>query len=243
MPIKSTQQSIGNIDLPHTGDQVTLFSILIADNHPIFRFGLKLLLSQVPKYKVIAETGIGREAVDLAKKNAPDLILLDMKVLKMDGIFVAKEILLDNPNAKIIALSDFSSDEEVVNAVNVGVKGILYKSQNDKQILEALEHVITGEEYFCKGAIEILINRCAKANQNYLKAATNTPIFSKRELEIIRLICEEKTAKEIGATIFISDKTVDFHRKNIIQKMDVRNIVGLVVHAIKNQIVNVYELG
>lgn len=217
-----------------------MINILVVDHHPIFRLGLKHLLSQVPEYNILAEAGNGAEAVDLAKKLSPDLVILDLQLSKLDGIKVTRQILAHSDHVKIIALSNFTMEDQVIDMINAGVKGLLFKSDDNHQILNAVEQVLKNEEYFCKGAVEILVNRFARGNPE-VRTLIHTSVFSKRELDIIKLICKEKTAKEIGAILFISEKTVDFHRKKIIEKMEVKNMIGLVIYAIKNKIVNIYD--
>ena len=163
-----------------------MINILVVDHHPIFRLGLKHLLSQVSEYNVVAEAGNGADAVDLAKKLSPDLIILDMQLSKLDGIKATRQIVGHNIHAKIIALSNFTMEDQVIDMINAGVKGLLFKSDDNDQILTAVQQVLKNEEYFCKGAVEILVNRFARGNPE-VRTLINTSVFSKRELDIINL--------------------------------------------------------
>lgn len=218
-----------------------MIGILIADDHPIFRLGLKEYLHQKPEYRVIGEAGTGEDAVELAKTLKPDIVIMDTDLPRTNGVDATNQILRYNSAIKVIALSHFDSDDEVMEMLKAGSKGLIFKSGDMEEVLQALEKVTRNEEFYSKEAVEVIINRFAKGNPD-VKTFLKIPGFSDRELDIIRLICMQKTAKEIGHMLFISEKTVDFHRQKIIEKMSVKNIIGLVVYSIKNGLVNIDEL-
>lgn len=218
-----------------------MIGILIVDDHPIFRLGLREFLHQRPEYKVIGEAGTGDEAIELARTLKPDIIIMDTDLPRTNGIDATNQILRYNPAIKVIALSHFDRDEEVMEMLKAGSKGLIFKTGDMDEVIHALEKVRNNEEFYSKEAVEVIINRFAKGNPD-VKTFLKIPGFSDREMDIIRLVCMQKTAREIGLVLFISEKTVDFHRQKIIEKMNVKNIIGLVVYSIKNGLVNIDEL-
>lgn len=214
--------------------------ILIADNEPIFRIGLKEFL-QKSNYKVLAEASSGEEAISMTEELKPATVIIDAHLPKTNGIDATVRILRQNPTVRVIALSRFETDQEVMDMLRAGAKGLLFKTGEADELLQALHKVAENEEYYSKDAVRIIINRFARGNSE-VRDLLRLPGFSERETDIIRLICMQKTAKEIGQELFISEKTVDFHRQKIIEKMDVRNIIGLVLYAIKNGLVNIADL-
>jgi len=215
--------------------------ILIVDDEPIFRLGLREFLHQKQLHKVIGEAGTGEEAITLAERLRPDVVIIDSCLSGTNGIEATVRILKHNPDIKVIALSRFETEQEIMDMLRAGSKGLIFKLGSASEILTALEKVMDDEEFYSKEAVQIIINRFAKGNPE-VKNLLRLPGFSERETDIIRLICMQKTAKEIGQELFISEKTVDFHRQKIIEKMNVRNIIGLVLYAIKNNLINISEL-
>ena len=218
-----------------------MIEILIVDDHPIFRLGLKEFLSHKQHYKVVGEAGTGDEAIELAKNLNPNIIIMDTDLPKTNGIDATTQILKQNSAVKVIALSHFDNDSEVMEMLKAGSKGLIFKSGDMDEVIHAIEKVSGNEEFYSKEAVEVIINRFAKGNPE-VKTLLKIPGFSDREMDIIKLVCLQKTAKEIGNLLFISEKTVDFHRQKIIEKMSVKNIIGLVLYAIKNGLVNINDL-
>ncbi len=218
-----------------------MIEILIVDDHPIFRLGLKEFLSHKQHYKVVGEAGTGDEAIELAKNLNPHIIIMDTDLPKTNGIDATTQILKHNSTIKVIALSHFDNDSEVMEMLKAGSKGLIFKSGDMEEVILAIEKVSANEEFYSKEAVEVIINRFAKGNPE-VKTLLKIPGFSDREMDIIKLVCLQKTAKEIGNLLFISEKTVDFHRQKIIEKMSVKNIIGLVLYAIKNGLVNINDL-
>lgn len=215
--------------------------ILIADDHPIFRLGLREFLSQKQTYKVVGEAGTGEAAIELAGSLNPHIIIMDTDLPKTNGIDATVQILKHNPAIRVIALSHFDNDNEVMEMLKAGSKGLIFKSGDMDEVLQAIDKVSANEEFYSKEAVEVIINRFARGNPE-VKTLLKIPGFSDREMDIIKLVCLQKTAKEIGSMLFISEKTVDFHRQKIIEKMAVKNIIGLVLYAIKHGLVNINDL-
>lgn len=211
--------------------------LVIADDHEIFRDGFKLMLSKFPEIILVGEAGNGRELLELIEKENPDVILTDIKMPVMDGIEAAKKIVELYPDKGIIGLSMYDDDELIIEMLEAGAKGYLIKNAGKDQIIEAIKTVYNDEPYYCRTTSSKLTQMIAKSRFNPYKK-TEKAEFSEREKEIIACICDEMTNKEIGDKLFISVRTVEGHRLKILEKMNVKNTVGLVVYAIKNGIVN-----
>ena len=210
--------------------------LVIADDHEIFRDGFKLMLSKFPEIMLVGEAGNGRELLELIEKENPDVILTDIKMPVMDGIEATKKIAELYPDKGIIGLSMYDDDELIIEMLEAGAKGYLIKNAGKDQIIEAIKTVYNDEPYYCKTTSHKLTQMIAKSRFNPYKKSEKAE-FSEREKEIIAGICDEMTNKEIGDKLFISVRTVEGHRLKILEKMNVKNTVGLVVYAIKNGIV------
>jgi DNA-binding NarL/FixJ family response regulator len=210
--------------------------LIIADDHEIFRDGFKLMLSKFPEIKLVGEAANGRELLELIEKENPDVILTDIKMPVMDGIEATKKIVELYPDKGIIGLSMYDDDELIIEMLEAGAKGYLIKNAGKEQIIEAIKTVYKDEPYYCRTTSNKLTQMIAKSRFNPYKKTTKAE-FSEREKEIIACICDEMTNKEIGDKLFISVRTVEGHRLKILEKMNVKNTVGLVVYAIKNGIV------
>lgn len=213
--------------------------IVIADDHEIFRDGLKLMLSKYPEIIILGEAENGRELVQLVTQLNPDVILTDIKMPLVDGIEATKKITASHPHIGIIGLSMFDEDELIIDMLEAGAKGYLLKNSDKHEIIEAIRTVYMHQPYYCRNTSHKLMQMIATSRFNpYNKKEKTT--FSEREIEIIALICQECTNKQIGEKLFLSSRTVEGHRLKILEKMDVKNTVGLVVYAIKN---NIYITG
>ena len=210
--------------------------LVIADDHEIFRDGFKLMLSKFPEIKLVGEAANGRELLELIEKENPDVILTDIKMPVMDGIEATKKIAALYPDKGVIGLSMYDDDELIIEMLEAGAKGYLIKNAGKDQIIEAIKTVYNDEPYYCRTTSNKLTQMIAKSRFNPYKK-TEKAEFSEREKEIIACICDEMTNKEIGDKLFISVRTVEGHRLKILEKMNVKNTVGLVVYAIKNGIV------
>lgn len=210
--------------------------LIIADDHEIFRDGFKLMLSKFPEIKLVGEAANGRELLELIEKENPNVILTDIKMPVMDGIEATKKIAALYPDKGVIGLSMYDDDELIIEMLEAGAKGYLIKNAGKDQIIEAIKTVYNDEPYYCRTTSNKLTQMIAKSRFNPYKK-TEKAEFSEREKEIIACICDEMTNKEIGDKLFISVRTVEGHRLKILEKMNVKNTVGLVVYAIKNGIV------
>jgi DNA-binding NarL/FixJ family response regulator len=214
-----------------------VIKLLIADDHEIFRDGFKLMLSKFTDIQLVGEAADGKELVELTKKLKPNVIITDIKMPVMDGVEATKIIATKYPNIGIIGLSMFDEDDLIIDMLEAGAKGFLLKNAGKLEITEAVRTVFNREPYYCKSISHKLAGLIARSQFNPYQR-TEKVDFSDREKEIIDLICKELSAKEIADKLFISFRTVEWHRLNILEKMHVKNTVGLVVYAIKNGLSN-----
>ncbi|MEG2756518.1 MAG: response regulator transcription factor [Mucinivorans sp.] len=206
----------------------------MVDDHQLFRSGLRLLLSQ--RHKIVGEAATGVEMLDfLAQNPLPDVILLDIAMPEMDGIEAAERALALYPGLPIITLSMFGDEEYYFKMVSLGVRGFLLKNSEITEVMDAISAVMEGSSYFSQ---ELLTNLVSSLHSSSMTAEPEA-VLSERELEIVLLVCKGLTATEIGDKLFISKRTVDKHRANILEKTGCKNTANLVVYAIKNSLVQI----
>lgn len=217
-------------------------SILLVDDHALFRGGLRLLLDAHPRFCVYDEASTGVEMLDVlrrayARGEMPAVVLLDISMPEMNGIEAAERALEIYNDLKIITLSMYGEEDYYFRMVTLGVKGFLLKNSDVSEVYAALESVIDGGSYFSQ---ELLFNLVSNLRSNPTgEDETEQPaiVLSQRELEILLLICKGLTNFEIADKLFISKRTVDKHRANILEKTACKNTANLVVFAIKNGLV------
>jgi two-component system, NarL family, response regulator NreC len=215
--------------------------LIIADDHEIFRDGLALMLSRQKDITLLAQAGNGKELAELTEQHNPDVIITDIKMPVMDGIQASKLILKKQPDVKIIALSMFDEETLIVDMLEAGAKGYLLKNADKQEILDAIETVYEDKTYYCHHTSAKLTNMIVKSSFNPYKK--KEPVsFNERELEIIKLICQQNSSKEISDKLFLSSRTVEGYRTKILEKMNARNTVGVVVYALKHNLIERSEV-
>ena len=210
--------------------------LVIADDHEIFRDGLALMLSKQEAITLVGQAGDGKELIQLVADNQPDLVLTDIKMPRLDGIAAAKYLLQQHPHLKIIALSMFEEENLIVEMLEAGAKGYLLKNADKKEILEAILTVHAGNIFYCKHTSARLASLIVRSKFDPQKKDPSL-LFTDREREVIRLICRQYTAQEIGVQLFLSKRTVEGYRTRILEKMDVKNTAGVVVFALKHSMI------
>lgn len=215
--------------------------LVIADDHEIFRDGLALMLSRQPDITLVGQANNGRELLELLTSVEADVVMTDLKMPLMDGITATRALLQRNPDIKIIALSMFDEEELIVEMLEAGAKGYLLKNADKQEIIEAINSVYEDHIFYCRQTSAKLASMIVKSRFNPSRE-NNAIIFTDREKEIIRLICQQFTAQEIGDKIFLSKRTVEGHRTRILEKMNVKNTAGVVVFALKNNLISEAEL-
>jgi DNA-binding NarL/FixJ family response regulator len=212
----------------------TPIKIIIADDHPVCLSGFKKMLD-LPGFELIGEATNGKELIDLARNLKPDIIITDIKMPHMDGIEATKQIIKELPSIGIIAMSMIDEYNLIMDMVDAGAKGYLLKSAKAEEIIAAVDAVIKGETYYCKETTSHMVEMLARSDYKAIQENAKSQ-FSERELEIIKLIREEYSNKEIANKLKIKKRTVEWHREQILQKLNSKNTAGIVAFAIKNNI-------
>jgi DNA-binding NarL/FixJ family response regulator len=207
--------------------------LIIADDHQLFREGIRQALQSEENIILCGEAADGRELVDKAISLNPDVILTDIKMPLMDGIEATRQILSHYPETHILGLSMFDDEANIVDMLEAGARGYLIKNADKNEIIDAVNTVFHGSPYYCKHTSFALAKMISGSRFNPHKKREKID-FTEREIEIIGLICQQLTNKEIGDQLFISTRTVEGHRMKIQEKMQVKNSIGIVIYAIKN---------
>ncbi len=206
--------------------------ILLADDHAIVRQGLRLLL-QREGFEVVGEAVNGQEAVRLATESCPDVAVLDYGMPLLNGVGAAREIQQACPLAKVILLTMHADDRYVLEAVRLGVKGYVVKTQASTDLVRAIQEVLRGMMYLSPRVSRTLV-------QAYLAKSELPPDpLTPREREVLQLVAEGKTTREVAGALGISVKTAESHRTHILRKLDTPNIAGIVRYAIRQGLVKV----
>ncbi len=210
--------------------------VIITDDHKMFREGIKNILNDRDDIEVIAEVGSGEELMEKISKNTAHVILMDIHMPGINGIETTKIIKKKYPNIAILPLSTSDDDSYIIQMVNAGAKGYVLKSTGIEELVTAIKTLAKGDSYFCKEASNTILAQLNKPkNEKSHKTKNDTPL-SDREIEVLKLIAEGLTNKEIGERLFISVRTVDTHRRNLHQKLNIKNTAGLMNYAIKNKL-------
>jgi DNA-binding NarL/FixJ family response regulator len=220
---------------------MNLIKVALADDEVLFRKGLRLLINDFDAIEVMMEASNGLELINQLNVATPkpDVILLDLKMPEMDGIETTKFIHQRYPNIKIIILSTHFKEVFVLHMIELGSASYLPKKTEPHEFERAIRDVMNKGFYYTQEVMAIIRNDMMSQNKIKAKVAFNQHISS-RELEILELICNQFTTAEIAAKLFISPRTVDGHRNNLLVKLDCKNTAGLVVYALQNEIVKIY---
>lgn len=213
--------------------------IHLADDHQVLIDGLTNLLQTVNNFEVVGNSLDGTTVYQDVSQNNADILVLDISMPKKDGIEVLKELSEKKFPCKVIILSSYDDLKIIKEVMKLGAKGYLTKKCAGENIIEAIEAVYQGQEYFCDAVREKIFNSFTNNNPKLNKPVyVENPILSAREIEIITLISLEYSGKEISEQLFISLNTVETHRKNIMKKLQTKNTIGLVKYALKNNLIN-----
>jgi DNA-binding NarL/FixJ family response regulator len=212
---------------------------MIADDHDIYRDGLRTLLDQCGDFSVTAEAATGKQLITQCERNIPDVVLTDIMMPVMDGIAATKWLADNLPVVRVIALSMFNQDHLILDMLSAGASGYLIKNAHKSEIVEAIHSVYRNKPYYCTSTSHKLARLIGSSKIG--PRANQTVTFSEREMDMIRMICEEKTTKEIGDRLNISARTAEEYRKRIRDKMDVKGTAGMVIYAIRNDLYRIDE--
>jgi DNA-binding NarL/FixJ family response regulator len=208
--------------------------VIIVDDHNLFRNGLKILLNN-ENIEVIGEASNGNEFLEIIKTKRPDIVLMDIEMPIMNGIEASQTALEKYPELKIIALSMFDEEEYYYKMIDAGVKGFILKNSDITEVIKAIETVYKGETFFPQNILYQVIKNIKSSIENDT-VETN---LSRRETEILKQICLGYSNTEIAQNLFISKRTVEKHRANLLIKTGSKNTANLIIYAIKHKLVEI----
>ncbi len=204
------------------------FQVLLVDDHKIMRDGIKAILRHSDEFEVMAESESGTEAVQICRKKAPDIILMDIGLPGLNGIETTTEILRHCPGVKIIILSMYDDENSVVSAIRSGARAfVLKKASDNNDLLDALRTVAKGGSYLSPQVSDRLLQRIQKGDLNAPPTPSPLESLSPREMQVLRLVAEGKTSKEIAVMLDLGLQTVRSYRKTMMKKLGVNNVAGL----------------
>jgi len=214
-----------------------MIHVLIAEDHLMVRAGIRALLEKAGDIHVDGEASNGQEAVEMAEKHNPDVLIMDIMMPRLNGIQAAENIRKLKLATRILLLSMYSDEALIYQALQSGVKGYVLKSSVSDELLWAVRAVASGKTYLSSQVSEIMVENAVNPHAHGLD---HDPLanISPREKEILQLIAEEHTSVEIAKILFISEKTVEKHRASLMEKLNVRNLAGLVRFAVKHRLVD-----
>lgn len=212
--------------------------ILVADDHDIIRRGLRALLSSRAGWVVCAEAATGREAVSLAEQHKPDIVVMDISMPDLNGLEAARKIRKQLPKTEVVILSLHYSDQLVREIVDAGARAYIMKSDADRDLLIAIEALSNHRSFFTSRAAEMLIDGfCRQSSPVAEPRILMRNRLTSREREIVQLLAEGRSSKEVAVTLGISVKTAETHRANIMRKLELHSVSELVRYAVRNQII------
>lgn len=211
-------------------------SILIADDHAVVRRGLRALLETQPLWRIVGEASNGREAVEKAAALNPQVVILDIGMPKLNGLDAAALIFKANPKARILMLTMHAAEDLIQQTLQAGASGYVLKSDAERDLISAIDALLHNKMFFTAAASAVVLEHLREGHKK------NRPIAEKerlslREREVVQLLAEGKSNKEIGASLHISKRTVDHHRARIMDKLHVQSVGELVLYAVRNKIV------
>jgi DNA-binding NarL/FixJ family response regulator len=210
---------------------------MIADDHPLVRSGLRLLLEREGEFQVIAEAADGYEAIDLAALHKPDVILLDVGMPRLNGPDAALSISQKLPSARIVMVSMHSDEAYVLRALKAGARGYLLKASPEADVLAAVRAVAAGNAYFSPSITKLLVEEyVVEARRRGVEDSYD--LLSVREKEILQLLASGKSNRDIADLLHISISTVETHRNNVFQKLHLHNLAELILYAVRKGLIS-----
>lgn len=197
--------------------------VIIADDHPLVRSGIRSLLRTIPEVHVSAEAGNGVELLELLESIRPDVVITDISMPGMDGLAALAEIRARHPSVKVIVLSMHDSADMVKRSVAAGASAYLRKDASDFELASALHSVVTNGSYISAAVARLLIEPAEPAVED---------VLTQRQIEVLKMLAQGKSSKEIGFTLGLSSKTVDVHRMRIMERLGLRDVASLAVYAV-----------
>jgi|WetSurMetagenome_2_1015567.scaffolds.fasta_scaffold537843_2 DNA-binding NarL/FixJ family response regulator len=215
--------------------EAKVYSIMIVDDHKIFRQGLRYVLERIPGINIIAEASNGKEFLNQLNIYSPDIVLMDISMQLMNGIEATEKAIALHPDLKIIALSMFGDEYYYQQMITAGARGFIIKTSDQKELLQAIQSVAEGDNYFSQELLRQIIYNL-NPNMQGLNHGKKQEI-SQRELEVLEQVCHGLSNEEIADKLNISRRTVEGHKRKLLMKTDSKNTSKLIINAIKNKLV------
>jgi DNA-binding NarL/FixJ family response regulator len=217
---------------------VAAFRILVADDHEVVRKGLIAILKQTPEWHVCGEACNGREAIEQAKQLIPDVIVMDFSMPGLNGLEATDQIVKANPAIRVLVLTLHDSEELIRDVLNAGARGFLLKSDSGLELVAAVDALLKGKTYFTSKVADLVL-------EGYLRGGTafapNRNPLTPREREVVQLLAEGSSTKEVAVALGLAIKTAETHRSNIMRKLHLHSVTDLVLYAVRNNIVQVTQ--
>jgi len=221
----------------NVGESMKTLRILIADDHDLMRRGVKALLQSHAGWEVCGEAHTGREAVAKAEELKPDIVVLDISMPDLNGVDAAKRIRKGSPDTEVLILSVHYSDQLIRDILEAGVRGYIVKSDSDRDLIIAVETLANHKPFFTPRATEVMLTNFNEGKNRTEPPETMRDRLTSREREIVQLLAEGKSSKEVASSLNISVKTAETHRANIMRKLQLHTVSELVRYAVRNQII------
>lgn len=212
--------------------------VAIADDHALFRMGLANFLMEVPDLEIAVEAANGALLLKALESQTVDVVLMDVEMPSMDGLVATSRLRELHPDTLVVILSSHNDPSMILKAIESGARGYLLKESKPSELIEAIHSVVQNGFCFNENVSQILL-KAVLTKETFNPKFNPLPELTEREMEVLTLICKELTSAEIGDKLFLSVRTVETHRKNLMEKVGARNTVGLVLFALKHQLVDI----
>jgi two-component system, NarL family, response regulator NreC len=215
---------------------VAQIRIILADDHTVIRSGLRLLLEQQPDFKVVAEAEDGRQAVQLVAEHHPDVVILDIGMPRLNGIEATRQIVAQEPHPNVVILSMHSDESYVLRALKAGARGYILKNAADADLIRAVRAVSEGKSFFSPVIGKMLLEDYVRQVREK-EVEDSYDLLTPREREILQLLAEGKTNKEVANVLGLSPHTIETHRGNILEKLNLHSVPELILYAVRKGII------
>ncbi len=217
--------------------ETSVVRILLADDHTVMRAGLRLLLERHENFEVIGEAADGRQAVEIAQEQKPDVVVMDVAMPHLNGVEAARQILSRNPDTAIVMLSMHSDESYVLRSLKAGARAYLLKDSAEADLIAAIKAIIEGKSFFSPGVRALLKEDYIYRLQKF-GADDTYELLTAREREVLQLVAEGKSNKEVASLLGLSLYTVETHRTHILQKLNLHSVPDLILYAVRKGIIS-----
>lgn len=216
-------------------------NIVIADDEQLFRSGIRFILEREPNFNISFEAENGKKLLDFLRttKEFPDIILMDLNMPEMNGVEATKIIHKTHPNIKVVVLTSYNSKSFITNMIDVGASSYLVKNTSPKMVVHTINEVHKKGFYYDEKVLSIINQNIISSSGKRIKNDLEQNLLSKREIDVLELICAQKTTLEIANELFISPRTVEGHRNNLLLKTKSKNVAGLVIYGIQKKLIEI----